>query len=705
MHTPLKSPAAAPVTRITVVHGEKIADDYAWLRDRENPAVLEYLHAENQYTSAMMADTEALRAELFEEMKSRMPETDVSAPVPDGGYVYYSRTEQGKNYRIHCRRPRSADDGISVEEVLLDGNLLAEGRDYFEIGAFAVSDDHRLLAYSVDFAGGEKFQLRVRNLTTGPELPDVIEDTYYAVEWSACGGYLFYTTLDEAMRPYRLWRHRLGTPAADDVLVFEETDQAFHIEIGKTRSERFLLLESASLTTSETRILDARTPEADFRIVLPRRHEVEYTVEHQGNWLWFTINDRGRNFRLVRVGLDADWASQGQWEEVLAHRDEVCLEGLDGFARFLVVSERDRGLPQLLVMDTETGERRRIPFPEAVYAASVGPNAEYASTTLRISYTSPACPPMDVDYGMETGTWTVVKQKQVSGGFHPSDYTVERLHATAPDGVKVPLSIVYRKDLPRDGSAPALLYGYGAYSLTSEPGFSGDRLSLLERGFVYAIAHVRGGGDLGETWHDAGKMEHKPNTFSDFIACAELLVAEGYTSPAKLGIVGRSAGGLLIGAVVNQRPDLFGAAVASVPFVDVLNTMLDPSLPLTVGEYEEWGNPQDPKYFEIIRSYSPYDNVRSATYPHMLVTGGLHDPRVSFWEPAKLVARLRKLRTGDNLLLLKTEMGAGHFGPSGRYDSWKETAFEYAFLLKTLAGHGGEGGQKMAASLGEAANS
>jgi oligopeptidase B len=684
MQAHLAPPTAPPISHVTEVHGEKIVDSYAWLRDRENPAVLEFLRQENQYTAAMMADTEALRDELFEEMKSRMPEADVSAPVPDGPYVYYLRTEAGKNYGIHCRSAINREGLPGSEEILLDENLLADGQEYLELGAFVLSDDQQLLAYSVDFAGGEKFQLRVRNLANETELPDVIENTYYSVEWSACGRYLFYTTLDEAMRPYRLWRHRLGTATSEDVLLYEETDQAFHIEVGKTRSKRFLLLESASLTTSETWLLDATTPEAHFRPILPRRHKIEYTVEHQGRHLWFTINDRGRNFRLVRVPLEAEWAREETWEEVIAHRPEVCLEGLGGFEKFLVISERDRGLPQILILNTETSEQHRVHFPEAVYTASVGANAEYSTKTLRISYASPACPPMSVDYGMLTRSWTVVKQKEVFGDFKPQDYVVERLHASASDGEQIPISVVYRRDLPRDGSAPALLYGYGAYGLTSEPGFSGDRLSLLERGFVYAIAHVRGGGDLGETWHDAGKMENKPKTFSDFISCAELLISQGYTSPKKLGIVGRSAGGLLIGAVVNQRPDLFGAAIASVPFVDVLNTMLDATLPLTVGEYEEWGNPQDPRYFEIIRSYSPYDNIRRQDYPHMLVTGGLNDPRVSFWEPAKFVAKLRNMKTDNRLLLLKTEMGAGHFGPSGRYDAWKETAFEYAFLLKTL---------------------
>ncbi|MCW5965920.1 MAG: S9 family peptidase [Bryobacterales bacterium] len=680
-----QAPEAAAVPYAVEIHDAKIPDEYAWLRHRDNPAVLEYLQKENEYTEAVMASTAPLKDALFEEMKTRTPQTDCSAPVKNGPFAYYSRTVEGKDYRIRCRGPRDRAPDSATEQVLLDGNLLAEGKDYFEIGAYELSPDQRVLAYSTDFDGAEKFELRVRDLSTGFDLPDRIEDTYYAVEWSACGQFLFYSTLDEAMRPYRVWRHRLGTNAAEDVLVCQEDDQAFHLEIGKTRSERFLLLESSSLTTSETRLLDATQPEGEFQLVLPRRPMVEYSVEPQGDWLWMLINDTGRNFRLVRMPFAGNWADPAEWVEVIAHRDEVCLEGADAFSRFLVISERERGLPQILVMETTSGEQHRVAFPEAVYAASIGANPEFESQTLRLAYESPVSPPADIDYDMLTRQWTVVRQQQVMGGFHPEDYQVDRLTVPTADGVFVPLSVVSRKGLPRDGSAPALLYGYGAYGLTIEAGFSPERLSLLERDFVFAIAHVRGGGDLGETWHDKGKMEQKPNSFHDFVACAEALVAHGYTSSARLGILGRSAGGLLVTASMNLRPDLFGAVVASVPFVDVLNTMLDASLPLTVGEYEEWGNPRDPRFFEIIRGYSPYDNLRPAQHPHLLVTAGLHDPRVSYWEPAKFVARLRRLAAGNQLLLLKTELGAGHFGPSGRYDAWKETAFEYAFLIRTLA--------------------
>lgn len=694
----MRSPVAKIVPKLTSVadspalKGVEIHDPYAWLRNREDPEVFSYLRAENSYTETMMADTIPLQESIYKELVGRIRETDRTAPVRDDNFWYYTRTEEGKQYPIYCRKPASGESFPEEvpEEILLDCNSLAEGRSYFELGAFSMSPDHRLLAYSVDFDGGEKFLLRVKNLSTGEHLPDGIADTHYTAEWSADGRFLFYTTLDETMRPYRLWRHRLGDDPVSDTLIYEEDDLAYHLDIGATRSERYLLLESASLTTTEIRILDAADPEGEFRIFLPRAQDIEYTVEHQGEHFWFTINDQGRNFRLMRVPLDAVWRGEigrhaTAWEEVLPHRPSVCLEDVDGFAEFVVVSERDNGLEQLLVIDTASGDRHSIEWPEAVYTAGVGANPMYFTQTLRVNYESPVTAPTDIDYHLRKRSRQVVKQKAIGGGFLPSNYAVERLFAKAPDGSNVPLSVVYRKETPRDGSAPALLYGYGAYGLTSDPGFSADLLSLLDRGFVYAIGHVRGGGDLGETWHDAGKMLLKKNSFHDFIACAEKLIAEGFTRPERLGILGRSAGGLLVSAVTNQRPDLFGSVIASVPFVDVLNTMLDESLPLTVGEFEEWGNPKEAEYFDYIRSYSPYDNVAPASYPHMLLTAGINDPRVSYWEPAKLVAKLRATVNGGRLLLLKSEMSAGHFGPSGRYEQWKETALEYAFLIKTLA--------------------
>lgn len=698
MCSPVKSPVAkidfhtTSTSAISAPIGVEIHDPYAWLRNRDDPEVFSYLRAENAYTEAMLADTIPLQESIYKELVDRIRETDRSAPVRDDSFWYYTRTEEAKQYPIYCRKPASGQNFPEEvpEEVLLDGNSLAEGRNYFELGAFSMSPDHRLLAYSVDFNGGEKFLLQVKNLATGEHLPDGIADTHCTAKWSADGRFLFYTKLDETMRPYRLWRHRLGDDPASDTLVYEEADLAYHLDISVTRSERYLLLESASLTTTEIRILETSSPEGEFRIFLPRKQDIEYTVEHQGEHFWFTINDQGRNFRLMRVPVDSIWLGEigshsAEWEELLPHRPSVCLEDVDGFAEFVVVSERDNGLEQLLVIDTASGERHRIEWPDTVYTAGVSANPMYFTQTLRVNYQSPVRPATDIDYHLRKRTRRVVKETAIGGGFRPSNYDVERLFATAPDGVRVPVSVVYRKDTPRDGSAPAILYGYGAYGLTSDPGFSADLLSLLDRGFVYAIGHVRGGGDLGETWHDAGKMLNKKNSFTDFIACAEKLIAEGFTQADRLGIIGRSAGGLLVGAVTNQRPDLFSSVIASVPFVDVLNTMLDETLPLTVGEFEEWGNPKDATYFDYIRSYSPYENVAPIAYPHMLLTAGVNDPRVSYWEPAKLVAKLRSTANGGRLLLLKSEMGAGHFGPSGRYEQWKETALEYAFLIKTLA--------------------
>ncbi len=698
----MKIPPAPPVAIIkpqiitpnpSVSEIVEAPDSYAWLRNREDPDVFSYLEAENAFTETVMAETKPLQEAIYRELVGRIRETDRSAPVRDGDFWYYTRTEKSKPYAIYCRKHAPGDlfPEDAPEEVLLDQNELAEGSDYFQLGVFSVSPDHRMLAYSVDFEGDEKFLLKIRKLDEGGHLPDVIPETYYAAEWSADGRFLFYTTLDETMRPYRLWRRRLGDDNAADTLVFEEPDRAFHLDIGKTRSERFLVLESASLTTTEVHLLEAATPEGDFRMFLPRKPEIEYSVEHQEESFWFTLNDRGRNFRLLRVDLSAVWTGEAgsheaEWEEILAHRPSVCLEGVDGFSDFVVVSERDNGLEQLLVIDTASGERHRIEWPEAVYSAGLGANPMYTADTVRIHYQSPVTPPMDLDYRIGDRTRRVVKQKAIEGGFVPSDYVARRTFATAPDGVKVPLSVVRRKDTPSDGSAPALLYGYGAYGLTSDPGFSANLLSLLDRGFVYAIAHVRGGGELGETWHDAGRMLHKKNSFSDFIACAEKLIEDGFTRPERLGILGRSAGGLLVAAAANLRPGLFGAVIASVPFVDVLHTMLDESLPLTVGEFEEWGDPKNAEYFEYIRSYSPYENVAPARYPAMLLTAGVNDPRVPYWEPAKLVAKLRATAlNGTPPPLLKCEMDSGHFGPSGRYEQWKETAFEYAFLIKSLA--------------------
>jgi oligopeptidase B len=565
--------------------------------------------------------------------------------------------------------------------LLLDGNILAEGREYFRIGVFEASPDHRLLAYSTDFDGDEIYTVRVKDLSTGELLPEQIGGTSAALAWANDSRTFFYATVDEAKRPYKVFRHELGGGA--DALVFHEADERFELDVMRTKSGAYVFIETFSHTTSEVRFVQADIPAGDFRVMFPRVHEVEYDAAHHGGDFYIRINDAGRNFRLVKT--PAANPSPQNAVEVRPHRDAVMIEEVDAFRDHLMLLERDNGLRQIEIERLSTGARHRVEFPEPVYTVTPATNPEFDTRVLRFSYTSLVTPLSVFDYDMDLRSRELLKQTEVLGGYDATQYASERIFATAPDGVRVPISLVYRGGFRRDGAAPALLYGYGAYGHASEPAFASDRLSLLDRGFVYAIAHVRGGSEMGRPWYDDGKLLHKKNSFTDFVACAEHLVAEQYTSPARLAILGGSAGGLLMGGAVNLRPDLFHAAIAKVPFVDVLNTMLDATLPLTIPEYEEWGNPTEEPWYSYIRSYSPYDNVRPAAYPNMLITAGLNDPRVSYWEPAKWAALLRVVKTNDNLLLLKTNMGAGHFGASGRYEKFRETAFEYAFLLKVFS--------------------
>jgi len=651
------------------VHGGR-TDEYAWLRDRNNPETIAYLEGENRYAASVMEPLAAVEERFYQEILGRIKETDCSVPVERAGWLYYSRTEEGKQYAIHCRKrgPEGA------EEILLDGNQLAEGHDYFTLGAFDPSPDHNLLVYSVDFAGDEVYTAHFLDLRTHTPLPDVLTNASAPVRWANDNRTCFYCTLDESKRPHRLYRHRLGeTP---DQLIYQEDDERFELEVHRTLSGAYMLLEIGSNVTSEYRYVAADAPGGDFRMLLPRRQDIEYDVAHHGRHFYLRINDQGRNFRLLRM------EPEGAPEVVRAHREDVLIEAIQTFRNHLLLVEREGGLRQISIENFSTGERHRVEFPEPVYYAWPMDNREFDTARLRFGYTSLVTPGSVYDYDMDTRTRVLRKQDEVVGGYDPSQYATERLLATAPDGAHVPISLVYRKDFVKNGRAPALLYGYGAYGISTDPGFSSERLSLLDRGFVYAIAHIRGGEEMGRLWYEDGRLLHKSNTFTDFIACAERLVADGYTSSDRLAIRGGSAGGLLIGAVLNLRPDLFYAAIVRAPFVDALNTMLDPSLPLTTIEYEEWGNPEDPTYYDYIRSYAPYENVHSATYPHLLITAGLNDPRVGFWEPAKWAARLRACKSGDRLLLLKTNMGAGHFGPSGRYRRFHETAYEYAFLAR-----------------------
>jgi oligopeptidase B len=674
-----RAPMAPRIRHDFSINDRSRVDEYYWLRNRGDKRVIEYLEAENAYTQAVMKHTEPLQQKLFAEMKDRIKETDQSVPVKDDDYYYYTRTFEGKQYPVHCRKRGGLD---AAEEVILDENALAVGRGYFRVGVLEVSPDHNLLAYSADLEGDETYTLRIKDLRSGDLLPDVIENTYYSLEWGNDNRTLFYNVLNDSMRPFKIFRHTLGKPAADDVMVHHESDDSFFVDLSKTRSRRYILLEIYSNTTSEVRVLDADAPNGDFRMFAARRHEVEYEIAHQDEHFYIVTNDGAKNFKLMRAPLAA--TAVENWTEVIAHRPDVLIDGVDAFADHLAIYERQGGLPRLRLRRMSDGQEHYVEFPEPVYTFSPGGNAEYQATALRFVYQSMVTPQSTYDYDMNVRTRELRKRQEVLGGYDPSQYETERLTATAPDGTAVPISIVHRKGIRLDGSNPLLLYGYGSYGASMEPRFSFNSISLLDRGYVYAIAHIRGGQELGRGWYDDGKLLKKRNTFTDFIACAEKLIADGYTQPRRLAIMGGSAGGLLIGAVVNMRPELFEVAVAQVPFVDVMNTMLDASIPLTVIEYEEWGNPNQPAYYDYMMSYSPYDNVGARAYPNMLVTAGLNDPRVQYWEPAKWVARLRSLKTDRNRLLLKTIMGAGHGGPSGRYDYLHEIAFIYAFILDTL---------------------
>ena len=690
-------PARRPVE--LEAHGDVRIDDWYWLADKEDPAVIEHLVAENTYTEAVTAATADLRDQLFKEMVARIEETDLSVPARKGRWLYYSRTVEGSSYGIHCRRPAgTGDEAEDDEEVILDENILAEGHDYFAIGNLAISPDHRWLAYSTDTSGGERYTMRFRDLDNGDESTESLGDTSYGVAWANDNATVFFVRVDEAMRPHQLWRHQVGTDPSGDVLVYEEPDERYYLGVGRTKDDRYILCGLDSKVTSEVRVLSADDPGGQFTIIEPRRQGIEYSVDHdrgdpdkgrQGRFLIVT-NDGAEDFRLMAAPDDAP--GRASWTEVIPAREGIRLDAVDPFANHLVVYEREDGETRIRVIDAVTGVSTPVDQPETPSTVWGGANPEYDSTTLRYEYTSLVTPRSVFDLDLETGQLELRKRQPVLGDFDPNRYTTERRWARAEDGTRVPISLVYRTDLVAAGAgAPCLLYGYGSYEASMDPTFSSLRLSLLDRGFVFAIAHVRGGGEMGRRWYEDGKFLSKPNTFSDFVACARTLVDEGWTSPDRLVARGGSAGGLLMGAVANLAPDLFRAIVAEVPFVDCLTTILDDTLPLTVLEWEEWGNPvEDPEVYAVMKAYSPYDNVRSVDqdgeavrYPDILATSGLSDPRGGFWEPAKWVAKLRTANP-ENRVLLKTEMEAGHGGPSGRYDAWKDEAFVYAFILETL---------------------
>jgi len=665
------------------MHGAVLTDDYAWLREKESPEVTAYLNAENAYAEAAMAPLAGLRQELYEEMLSHMKQTDVTVPYRDGAWWYYARTEEGKQYATHCRK---ADLPGAEEQIILDGNALAEGQSFMAIGDTDVSDDGRWLAYSVDFTGFRQYTLYIKDLTTG-ELLDGTVERVGSITWAADNLALFYTVEDEEQkRQYQLWRHTLGSAHAADVLVFEEPDERFNLGAGRTRDGKFLIMEASSHTTSESRFLAANDPAGAWTLVAEREDEHEYAIDHR-NGLWFIrTNDQGRNFRLVTAPV----ATPGRehWTALLDHRTDIMLEEVDLFERFFVSCEREDGLPRLRLWSFTQNDRaiqsNEIRFPEPVYSAFPHINREFGATAYRYAYQSLVTPSSVYEYDLATGNSTLLKQLEVPGGFDRDRYASERVFATASDGARVPISLVYRKDARVRGGNPLYVYAYGSYGYSLPVGFNANRLSLLDRGVVMAYAHIRGGGDMGKPWHDAGKMLTKRNTFTDFIASVQHLTASGYGDPSRVAIEGGSAGGLLMGAVTNLRPDIFRAVLSHVPFVDVMNTMLDASLPLTVPEYEEWGNPNEEEYFKYMLSYSPYDNLKAGSYPAMLVKTSLNDSQVMYWEPAKYVAKLRTLKTDETPLLLVTNMEAGHGGASGRYDYLKEIAFDYAFLLREL---------------------
>ena len=688
------APPIAPIHPVeTKIHSRTLADDYAWLRERENPEVTAYLEAENAYTDAVTASDESLRKTLYDEMVSHIKETDVSVPFREGNFWYYSRTEQGSQYPIYCRKPgiikdpTEAIDESAPEEVVLDVNELAKDQPYMAVQALTVSDDGTLLAYSIDNTGFRQYTLQVKNLRTGHLLPEKVERTG-SVTWAADNHTLFYTIEDEIQkRHYRFYRHTLGAPHSEDALLYEETDERFNIGAGRTRDGQYLILECASHTTTEERFLRADTPAGEWQLIERRRDNIEYYAGHRKGLLYIRVNDTGRNFRLVTAPIAA--SSNANWKEILPHRADVMLEDIDFFATFYVACERRDGLQHLRVVPftgqgAESGESSEIAFPEPVYSAHPHTNRIFDTTKYRYGYQSLVTPGSIFEYDITTHESTLLKQLEVPGDFDKSLYTSDRLFAKADEGVEIPISLVYRKDRFESGKNPLFVYGYGSYGYSLPIAFNSNRLSLLDRGFVLVYAHVRGGGDMGKPWHDAGRLMHKRNTFTDFIVVIHHLLNEGYGDPTRVAIEGGSAGGLLMGAVANLEPGLFRAVLSHVPFVDVINTMLDASLPLTVPEYEEWGDPNQPEAFDYMLSYSPYDNLEAKSYPAMLVKTSLYDSQVMYWEPAKYVAKLRRLKTDQNPLLLHTNMTAGHGGASGRYDYLKEIAFDYAFLIRQL---------------------
>ncbi len=672
----IRPPVAQKIPKIDTLHDDIVVDNYYWLRDRNDPGVIQYLNAENEYTEKVMQHTEDLQKALYKEMLARIKETDLSVPVKLDDYYYYQRSEKNKQYPIYCRKKGDLD---ADEEIILDHNLLAKGHDYCEIGDMLVSPDHTLLAYLLDTLANERYSIYIKDLEGDSLFSESISNTGYTLAWGADNKTLFYTLVDDAKRPYKLYRHTIGSDPSTDEFLFHETDDALWLDVYNTKSKQYVILLSSSHTTCEIHYLDARTPHDTFTLIQARQQDTEYYVVHHGDKFYIRTNDNAQNFRVCEAPVDAPGKSN--WKEIIPHRDSIMIEKMEIFKNYLVVHERINALEQLLIIDLRSGNSHYLDFDEPVYTFWMHGNRDFNTTCVRFTYSSFTTPKTVFEYDMQTRTRRLLKQHEVMGGFDPNQYHAERIFATAQDGTRIPISLVYKKSLKKNSSNPLYLVGYGAYGSSGEPYFSSNRLSLIDRGFIYGIAHVRGGGEMGRIWYEQGKLFNKMNTFTDYIACAEYLIEEKYTSPEYLIMTGGSAGGLLVGAVMNMRPELFKAVVADVPFVDLINTMLDASLPLTVLEYEEWGNPHDAAYYEYMKIYSPYDNVSAQDHPHILITAALNDPRVMYWEPAKWTAKLRSLKTDNNTLLLKTDMAIGHMGASGRYDYLRNVAFEYAFML------------------------
>ncbi|NAW51667.1 prolyl oligopeptidase family serine peptidase [Elizabethkingia argentiflava] len=675
----MKRPQANKINHILLKHGDERLDPYYWLNERKKPEVIQYLEEENRYTADIMKDTEELQNLLYEEMKSRYKKDDTSLPYFFNDYWYIVRYEEGKEYPIFCRKHQTLD---ADEEIILNSNLLADGLEFFEIGSLSISEDNKTAAYSYDSLSRRIYTIYFKDIETGEILKDRIENTTGKAVWSSDNQYVFYIRKNKNLRAFQIYRHKIGTSAQEDVLVYHEKDDTFDVNVFKTKSSQYIIISSSSTISDEMRFIPADNVFAQWQIIQPREPYLEYSVEHFETDFYIITNAGGAtNFKLVKTPIEQ--TLKENWTEVVPHREGVLLEGFEIFNDYLVIEEREKGLLKINIRNWTTGVYNSIDFQDPTYTAYISINLDFNSEVLRYGYTSLTRPSIIYEYNMRTGSTKILKQQEVLGGyFKPEDYISERIWAPARDGQQIPISIVYHKNTPKSKNTPLLLYGYGSYGHTVDATFSNIRLSLLERGFIYAIAHIRGGEYLGREWYEAGKMLSKKNTFFDFIDASKFLIEEHYTSSEHLYAMGGSAGGLLIGAVINMEPKLFKGVIAQVPFVDVVTTMLDENIPLTTGEYDEWGNPNDAVYYHYMKSYSPYDNIEEKDYPHILITTGFHDSQVQYWEPAKWTAKLRDLKTDNNLLLLKTDMTSGHGGASGRFESLKDDAFEYAFLLK-----------------------